>query len=277
MCHELVKCTGCELVYAVDPPNLLALKTAYQNTAYESSSEASDAAKTYIEFLTKVIKNEKKINALEVGAGNGAFLKELLSAGYQNVVGVEPSMAAIKAADQRVAPFIFHGVFDKKDHACNQFDLICCFMTLEHVINPLNFANDAFNLLKPGGYLAFITHDYSFWFNRFLGKRSPIIDIEHMQLFNESSLRALFFTGGYELIHLSHFKNRYSLSYWFKLLPLPLFIKEYFLQFLKFINISDKKVSINVGNILSVGMKPYIDTTSCLSRVRNLKIKTQGR
>ncbi len=36
--------------------------------------------------------------ALDIGTGDGAFLAELLRAGYTDVIGIEPSSAPIEAA-----------------------------------------------------------------------------------------------------------------------------------------------------------------------------------
>lgn len=256
MCHELVRCLSCDLVYVAEPPDQATLSAAYLNANYDSSMEAADAADAYIDVLKTYIKNQPTERALEIGAGNGVFLQRLIDIGYEDVTGVEPSLAAINTAGEKIKKIIVHDIFNQESFKPNSFDLICCFMTLEHVQDPSKLARDSFGLLKPGGLLAFVTHDHSSFVNRSLGNKSPIIDIEHMQLFNESSLNILFAKNRFEIINVVPFKNKYALSYWVKLLPISNALKMKIIRILKFLKCDNFKISINVGNILSIGKKP---------------------
>jgi SAM-dependent methyltransferase len=100
--------------------------------------------------------------------------------GFSELVGVEPSTAAIAAAPENRRQWIREGIFREADFSPSSFDLICCFMTMEHVPDPKVISDAAFRLLKPGGAFVTVTHDYRATVNRVLGKRSPIIDIDHM-------------------------------------------------------------------------------------------------
>ncbi len=66
-----------------------------------------------------------------------------------------------------------------------------------------------------------MTHDYRAPINRLLGRRSPIIDIEHMQLFCPASLDRLLGEAGFADIAIRAIRNRYPLRYWLRLRPLP--------------------------------------------------------
>ena len=51
---------------------------------------------------------------------------------------------------------------------------------------------EAFRILKPGGAIFLIGHNRRRSLSaRLLGRRSPIFDIEHLQLFSPRSLRQL--------------------------------------------------------------------------------------
>ena len=71
-------------------------------------------------------------------------------------------------------------------------------MTIEHVPDPAQLCSDAFGLLAPGGALMIVCHDRRAPLNRLLGMRSPIIDIEHLQLFSQASARSLLERAGFE-------------------------------------------------------------------------------
>jgi hypothetical protein len=64
--------------------------------------------------------------------------------------------------------------------------------------NPKGFVGAAFRMLEPGGMIAMIAHDYTALVNCLLGHRSPIIDIEHLQLFCAAALYHLIAAAGYD-------------------------------------------------------------------------------
>ena len=54
---------------------------------------------------------------------------------------------------------------------------------------PPQMISAARSLLKPGGALMIVSHNYRHWLMRLLGARSPIIDIEHLQVSEGTDLR----------------------------------------------------------------------------------------
>jgi SAM-dependent methyltransferase len=256
MNHQLVHCSNCDLVYANKPPSQLELSNLYHQADYDSSEEANDAALAYINAIKPYFKNvNSKQSALEIGTGSGIFLKHLLNLGFQRVIGVEPSLAAIKSAPKEIRKLIRHDIFRANDFKKNSFDLICCFMTMEHVNDPLTLAKEAFVLLRPGGLFITVTHDYKSIVNKILGKKSPIIDIEHMQIFSQSSMNYLLKSTNYKDIETKSFFNSYSFYYWIKIFPLPLVIKKPILTILNKLKLSKIKIKMNVGNFISIGQK----------------------
>ncbi|MNT52293.1 hypothetical protein D3C72_1893140 [compost metagenome] len=101
-----------------------------------------------------------------------------------------------------------------------------------------------------------MTHDYRSGINRLLGKRSPIIDIEHTQLFSPKSIRYLLERNNFDSIVVHSFQNRYALRYWMRLLPLGVGLKQNMIKGLDAIGMADMKLSFNVGNMLSFGYRP---------------------
>lgn len=256
MSYRLVRCRTCATVYAEAAPPATALAAAYAVADYDSSEEASLAADAYIAALRNSLAAlPRRGRALEIGAGTGVFLERLLDAGFAEAVGVEPSTAAIAAASPRIRPAIREGIFAEADFAPASFDFICCFMTLEHVATPREITEACHRLLRPGGKLAFVTHDYSAWLNRALGRRSPIIDIEHLQLFCPASLRRLLGDAGFAVERIAPFVNRYPLRYWLRLTPLPGPAKAAALGALGALGLAGARLGANVGNLLSVGRK----------------------
>lgn len=257
MSHRLVRCPGCSLVYVPQPPAQDTLAAAYHEAAYDSAQEAEDAATSYIQALAPLLQRLGPArSALEIGTGTGVFLEQLARLGWSELVGVEPSVAAINAAPPHRRAWIREGIFREGDFEPASFDLICCFMTLEHVADPTEVASAAFRLLRPGGAFVTVTHDYRSWVNRLLGRRSPIIDIEHMQLFCDASLRELFTRAGFRDVDARAFVNRYALGYWMRLAPLPQGAKGVLARTLSRAGVDHVKLGVNVGNTLCAGFKP---------------------
>jgi SAM-dependent methyltransferase len=254
---ELVQCPRCDLVYADEPPSREDLARAYHVADYDSAEEADDAAAAYILAMQPLLKGlGRRDSVLEIGTGTGVLLEHLAQQGFTELVGVEPSSAAIAAAPRHRRAWIREGVFEEQNFAPESFDLICCFMTMEHVLDPRVVSVAAFRLLRPGGAFVTVTHDYRGRVNRLLGRRSPIIDIEHMQLFSERSIRTLFETTGYRDVRVERFVNRYSFHYWWRLAPVPGAVKRAGATLAGVVHLDGVKLGLNVGNRMSTGVKP---------------------
>lgn len=257
MSHRLVRCPTCDLVYVPSPPAQGTLAQAYHEASYDSAEEAQDAARSYMQAISPVLARlATRGSVLEIGTGTGVFLEELANAGFTSLTGVEPSVAAIRAAPAHRQAWIREGIFREADFEPASFDLVCCFMTMEHVADPAEVATAAFRLLRPGGAFVTVTHDYRSFVNRMMGRRSPIIDVEHMQLFSHPSLRELFSRSGYEGLWQQAFVNRYPLAYWLRLMPLPHVLKTGLASLLVRTRLSGVKAGVNVGNVICAGFKP---------------------
>ena len=256
MCHRLMLCTVCDLVFADQPPEQAELSLAYHLADYDSSEEASEAALAYLSAIGPTLNSlGRHESVLEIGTGTGVFLEHLAQSGFTRLTGIEPSALAIAAAPEHRRGWIREGIFDETEFPPASYDLICCFMTMEHVLDPAEISRAAFRLLRNGGAFVTVTHDYRSFVNRVMGRWSPIIDIEHLQLFSERSVRQLFNNTGFKDVTVSAFANAYALRYWIRLLPLPRRLKAVFTEVTGALGIGDAQLSINVGNFITAGFK----------------------
>lgn len=257
MCLRLRQCMVCDLVYAPTPPTSDTLLTAYSEAAFDSDTEAKAAARSYSKALAPYVKNlAGRSAAIDVGAGSGPLLPWLCDCGFTSVIGIEPSRAAIDAAPPNVRVMLREGMFSPSLLTDVQPSLFCSFMTLEHLSDPCEFVRTTYNLLQPGGMLAVIVHNWRAPLNRMLGLRSPIIDVEHLQLFSPNALQTLLSRSGFVSIDIQSISNSYSLKYWLRLTPLPMAFKTIILDALHRFFLSDVQLSLRVGNLLAVGIKP---------------------
>lgn len=253
---RLVECPNCDLVYANPVPAPETLARAYDTAAFDSAEEARYAARTYAHELDEVLAGlPERRGALDIGTGEGAFLGELLKLGFGGVGGVEPSRAPIEAADPAVAGLIEHGVFHPGIREPGSLSLVTCFQTIEHVPDPAALVRDAAALLRPGGVFALVCHDRRAPVNRALGMRSPIVDLEHMQLFSPRSVEALLRSAGLRDVRRRPIRNRYPLRYWARLLPLPERLQAAVSGALERSGLGRRPLSFGVGNMLAWGRR----------------------
>jgi SAM-dependent methyltransferase len=254
--YHMVQCGTCDLVYVDRPPSQEALADAYHVADYDSAEEATDAASSYLREMESLMARLQHGAALEIGTGTGILLDGLKAAGFESVAGVEPSTSAVTAAPPYRRAWIREGIFREEDFQPESFDLVCCFMTMEHVRDPLDIAQSVLRLLRPGGAFVTVTHDYRSIVNRALGRRSPIIDVEHMQLFSPRSIAELYKRAGYTDVHAKAFANRYALSYWTRLLPITPAMKRGLIKAQNAVGLGRWRLAFNVGNTIVTGFRP---------------------
>lgn len=253
---RLMECRVCDLLYSSPAPRLEALADLYRDAEYASSTEAGMASRTYGRLLQRLLPALPDRQAAgDVGAGDGAFLGELLRAGFEHVVGIEPSAAPIAAATPNVRPMLRQGIFQSDSFARDSQSLITCFQTIEHLYDPLSFCRDAWGALKPGGALLLVGHNRRAFSTKLLGRKSPIFDIEHMQLFSPKSAATLLQRAGFRDVEVRTVYNQYPIRYWTQLFPFPPSVKGPFLAGLQSSGIGRIEVRLPAGNIAMYGFK----------------------
>ncbi len=250
-------CGRCDLVYASPAPAAGELASLYQAAAFGSSSEAHFASRTYARILrTHVVPQLADLQgALDIGTGDGAFLHELLDMEFSDVLGMEPSSAPIEASDARVRPLIRPGLFQPNVFAADQFRVVTCFQTIEHVPDPLALCREAWRILKPEGALVLIGHNRRALSAKLLGGKSPIFDIEHLQLFSPISFRRVLSSAGFTSVSVFSFWNRYPMSYWAQLFPFPARLKSLLLSCLSVTGLGRVTIGLPAGNLVAIGFK----------------------
>jgi SAM-dependent methyltransferase len=256
MHHRLMICKACDLVYASPVPVVDELHAAYVDAAFDSGTEAAYAARTYGRIVDRLLSRlPSREGAVDIGAGDGAFLRELLDRNFQSVIGIEPSAAPIAAASPEIRPLIRSGIFEAGSMPAESCALVTCFQTIEHVSDPLEMCREVLRILKQGGAICLVGHNRRSLSARALGFRSPIFDIEHLQLFSKVSFRQLLSAAGFSQIQVFPFWNRYPTAYWTRLFPFPGPIKRLLLKSLTVTGCGKIPLGLPAGNLVAVGFK----------------------
>ncbi len=259
--YRLVRCNNCKLVRSDPVIDLKSLTRLYAQSSFDYTDEIANLKITYGRYLSRLDNyGVKKDALLEIGCGNGFFLEEALKDGYIIVKGVEPSVLAAAKASPNVAQHIICDIMHPGLFEQEQFDVICMFQVLDHVVDPKALLTECLRILKPGGLVLCISHNIRAFSARLLKNRSPIIDIEHTYLYSPATISKIFSVCNFQVKGVGPVLNRYTLHYLARLLPQPAMLKHMILAFLKNSLIGNISLSIPLGNLYIVAQKPGISS-----------------
>ena len=255
--YRILKCNKCSLVFSSPVFTQRKLSMFYKKSLCNYKNQIPYLIKTYFNLINE-IKNDLRKNpkVLEVGCGNGFFLKALVDLNFtKNVFGVEPSSKMVLETDPALRSKIMVDIFKQDLFPKNSFDLILCFHTLDHMFDPNGFVKGVFPMLKKNGYIIVVVHDTEGLSVKLFGERSAIFDIEHIYLFNKKTLKEIFLRNKFKIIKVFNLENTYSLDYWMRMSGFPSIIKEFAKCVFHLLGIDKKEVSIPAGNIALIAKK----------------------
>jgi SAM-dependent methyltransferase len=252
MHYSYFECINCKTLFVDELPSSEFLQNSYNEAEFVSRKDSVFAAETYFEELFRLNLLESG-KLLDIGCSDGAFLAIVNANSGMSVMGIEPSIHAINSSDPSVIKNIQHTTLES--FQCEYgFDLVTCFQTVEHVNDLNGLVVKSKELLLDQGHLVFVCHDRLSIVNRVLGEKSPIFDIEHLQILNKKGVKLLLEMNGFVDVEVKPISNKYPISYWLLLSPIPKVLKK----------IIDRKRNswylswgfrIRVGNLLAVGRK----------------------
>jgi ubiquinone/menaquinone biosynthesis C-methylase UbiE len=141
--------------------------------------------------------------ALDLGVGDGR-VASLLKA--TTLVGADVSQVALDRARTRLpdADLVLLEPDEPLPFGDNEFDLVTCIETLEHVRDVQLALSEIRRVLRPGGTLALTTPASARWRVLFRGVEHPFSP--HIRAFTRRSLRTTLETMGFHIfeLHSSH-------------------------------------------------------------------------
>lgn len=253
--YRMVICRRCGLMRADPALSSRALAAFYTASRSHEVQLAQDAVATYIKYFHRYFADvPSKSQVLEVGCGNGDFLRALLRNNFNNIDGVEPSLEAVAQAHE-LKRLIYNGMLGPGIYPSSHFDLICAFHVFDHLCDPGQFLRDCGDYLKSRGRLFLIIHDINAWPAQVLGQACPIIDIEHPFLYNKVALTRLLEANGFEVQKSFQVYNCYPLRYWVQLTPLANIVKKRLLAYLQRSRLGRIPLTLGAGNIGIIARK----------------------
>ncbi len=254
--YQMVKCKICGLLRSTPRIGEEALKALYQESHVTYGEDMRALNLTYGQALTDALAFTKRSERLlEIGCGDGFFLLEAKRRGIKEVWGVEPSDQARASADQSIRKNIKAGLYRPGIFQKNFFDVICYFQVIDHLPDPLASLKQSFSELREGGIVLCISHNLGASTNKLLGRRSPIIDIEHTYLFDKKTMTRICEEAGLVVRSFTPLWNTHTLRHWVELFPFPRPLKKLLLRVVRTLRISELFIRLPAGNFVVVAQK----------------------
>ena len=211
--YQICQCNSCKAYFLSPRPNDEMLAKAYSADYYGESKEKFEGIfEKVIDYfrnkrayrLSRLINNNASI--LDIGCGNGKFLKKLLKYGKYQLNGIELEGNSAKRALQISEINLKIGVLEEKDFAPNSLDAVTMFQVFEHLTEPQKTIKLIENMLKKDGILIMsFPNIASFQSKIFKGKWLHLDPPRHLFYFNPIDLVNLMKAQGF-----IHIKSSYS-------------------------------------------------------------------
>jgi 2-polyprenyl-3-methyl-5-hydroxy-6-metoxy-1,4-benzoquinol methylase len=133
---------------------------------------------------------------LDIGCGNGSFLWQMRSLGWE-VCGVEPDPQS--ATHARASGLdVREGLLQQHSWPEHYFDAVTMNHVIEHLHDPLETVRRCWKLLKPGGWIKVTTPNFGSWGHQKFGSDwLPLDPPRHLVLFTDNSLRQALVACGF--------------------------------------------------------------------------------
>lgn len=195
----LKKCGTCGFVFSERIPTLDEL-TAHYQTYSRDDAISPITLKRYAELLNQFEKITSLNRVLDVGCGNGHFLKVAKDNGFE-AHGTEFTDKAIEFCQQKGIQ-MQKGVLNPENYAF-EFDLITSFEVIEHINNPQEEVANFYKLVRKGGLVYVTTPNFDSISRHLLRENWSIVEYpEHLSYYTAKTLQQLFESHGFKTLKI---------------------------------------------------------------------------
>jgi SAM-dependent methyltransferase len=208
----LNKCLFCSCIFLSPNPTKQQLDIAYDDSYYGQSESKFPVwiEKVLDHFRTQRSRTVTRYvktpgNVLDIGCGNGRFLKGLIDKKFC-CYGIElPSMSAERAS--RIQGLNLKlGQLCEDDFGEHFFDVVTMWHVIEHLSMPRKTLQIIGKILKPGGYLMLsLPNIDSFQSRLFKGSWLHLDPPRHLFFFGALDLTKIMKTFGFEIVTIKYF------------------------------------------------------------------------
>ncbi len=216
------RCDSCGLLYTPTFFNGLQLERLYGQMPPNMAEVPLEALRRTQRGYFDVLKScsDLKGGLIEVGPDIGLFTENCVREGcFDEYWLFEPNRDVLPALSKIVEgrkSHIIHDMFGFShvpDHAASVAVMI---HVLDHLLDPVATLRELRQKLKPGARLLLVTHDESSFLRRLVGWRWPAFCLQHPQIYNPESMRALLDAAGFQVLQQRKTVNYFQAGYLLK-------------------------------------------------------------
>ena len=216
---SVVECAECRLIRLFPWPSPAELRRYYPTT-YWFQPDAGPAARLeqayrrlvlrdHVHFVRTALEANPIDGAvLDVGCGGGLFPKLLRDRGYP-AHGMDFSISAAQGAWHENGVPASVGLLTQAPFAPESLRAITMFHLLEHLYQPAEYLEAAWQLLRPGGVLVVQVPNVDSWQARMLRSNWNGFDVpRHLVNFKARDMQSLLQACGFEVVRSKYFSLR---------------------------------------------------------------------
>ncbi len=206
----IVECTNCGLLFTNPRPTPESIAANYTNVEDQTYLDAEAARFATFKRRLQWLEEHSGVGTgrriLDIGAYTGVFVEVAAQAGW-DAYGLEPSHWAVLQA-QQLDRQVMQGLIQQHPFEAASFDAITMWDVIEHVPDPVEVLREAYQLLKPGAWIAVHTMDTHSRFAKLMGSRWPWLMEMHIVYFTRKTLKETIEAAGFE-VHEVKAEGRY--------------------------------------------------------------------
>lgn len=138
---------------------------------------------------------------LEVGCGGGALVEDLISRGYESVVGLDMSELAVHAAQARGVTTVQQGDATELEYEDGTFDVVIASDVLEHLMDERRALSEWRRVLKPDGILVIFVPAFTFLWSQ------HDVENQHYRRYSRSMLESVLIQSDYLIDRIGYWNG----------------------------------------------------------------------
>jgi 2-polyprenyl-3-methyl-5-hydroxy-6-metoxy-1,4-benzoquinol methylase len=156
--------------------------------------------KAEVDFSIMYLHSQVGGNLLDIGCGNGWFIKNMQSLKW-DVTGIDFDPEAIKYCKSQGLNVSLGSLHSQK-YPDTFFNVITINHVIEHIHDPLSLLKECYRILKKGGILIIETPNTNSWLHKYIYKEYwlNLDPPRHLLLFNPQNLKKLVNNAGFNSI-----------------------------------------------------------------------------
>lgn len=243
------RCLECDLLYSPYYFTGEQIAVLYSempdNTMGEDKSTVSRTQSAYAKWIMKFGASSHRY--LEIGPDIGLVTRQIVKLQIPNLVSlVEPNRTVRDELLENTKPVNDIEIVDFIESLKSlNFSLIVGIHVFDHLLDPLGELQALRLRVEPGAYLSIVVHNEKSVLRRLLKAKWPPFCLQHPQLYNPESLRAILLKSGWEMTKVSKTTNWYHLKNFIGMGASVLGLKSFSLR-----TVPNIEVPIKLGNII---------------------------